>query len=140
MNPRVAVIVLVVIVLLFIGGVGLGASHGNDTSTKDGWTTSLEQILVPQAKIVDLQPVPSSCIQADALVTSGLGNCTYAVRDVRRLHIKPTQGAPVITVNQSGVIGTPKLKSDQAYEFDLTKNDTFSVTCVGTASCRLQLE
>ncbi len=144
MNPKVAIALLGVIVLLFVVGVGCGATHGGDqATTHQSWTTTLQDLFVKKATASDLRAFPGSCIQGASLVVPAAGTCLFGVDDTRRVLLSSTQGLATIRVTtQRGFEGPQKPSSQGGYDFTLSKGDTFSVTCVGisgSSPCQLGL-
>ena len=140
MNPKVAIALLGVIILLFVVGVGCGATHGsNDGQTTAGWLDSLGNLLVKQATGDDLVNLSGTCSKSgDSLtVARSGGTCTVYVADRRRISLSVNKGPVGITVTQNKLSGPQKPKSDQTYEFILDKRpDQFQVVCLSfTTSC-----
>jgi hypothetical protein len=96
LNPKIAIVIVVVIVLLFVGGVSTGALH-KDNSTKGDWATWLNQTFVHPdlVQLENAKVLPKSCLQSKQLVMSFGLTCTLNVDggvNVRRLILKLQAG------------------------------------------------
>lgn len=150
MNPRVAIALLAIIVVLFVVGVGCGATHGsNDNQTSAGWADAIGNLLVKKATVDDLVLTSGACSKsADSLVVSaGPFSCTVQVVDRRRISLTVTQPSITLNVRQNKVGGPQDTKSDSTYEFILDKPsgdqpDQFVAKCTplgGSTTCTLRV-
>jgi hypothetical protein len=143
-NPKVAVGLLAIIVLLFVFGAGCGAVPKGDQSLHPGWTTTLQNVLVKKATASDLRSDPGSCVQGSSVVVLATRTCQFAVDDTRRVLLSPPQqGSATLRVStKRGFEGPPKLNDKGVYDFTVSKGDTFFVSCGGFSSsppCQLDL-
>lgn len=148
MNPKAALVLLGIIVVLFVVGVGCGATHGGQDTDRPaaGWATAIEHLFVKQATVDDLVRQSGNCSPAsNSLIVPAPGNCTYQVVDRRRVNLKAT-GSVVIGVTQNTVSGIQSPKQDGSYEFDLNKpeapprtSDSFTVLCLTPGGCTLRV-
>jgi hypothetical protein len=94
MNPKVAVVVLVVIVLIFAVGVSTGALHSSNT-TSGGWLETLQHAFVHPDPI-DVTKTSGPCRQGNQLFIAAGSACTLQVSgggsNVRRLHLTISSG------------------------------------------------
>jgi hypothetical protein len=144
LNPKVAIALLAVIILLFVVGVGCGAAPKGDQSTHPSWTTTLQDLLVKKATASDLRADPGSCIHGSSVFVLATLTCQFAVDDTRRVLLSPPQqGSATLRVStKRGFEGPPKLNDKGVYDFTVSKGDTFFVSCGGFSSsppCQLDL-
>jgi len=142
-NPKVAIALLGGIILPFVAGVCRGATLGCDQgTTHQSWTTTLQDLFVKKATASDLTASPGSCIQGSSLVIPSSATCNFGVPDRRRILLSAPQGPATIRVTQRGFEGKQTQNDQGGYDFTLSKDDTFSVTCAGisgSSPCRLGL-
>ena len=134
MNPKVAIALLALIVVLFVVGVGCGALP-KDQSVNPGWADTLATLFIKQASADDLVPSGSCSRSGSSIVVfrGGAAVCTVTVVDRRRIKLS-AQFSVTLNVTQSGTGGVQTRKNDNTYEFTLdkptgTNPDEFAVDC-----------
>lgn len=149
MNPKIAIVVLVLLAVLLLCGVGasFGGSDDDRASTDTPWVSGLGGLL---AKGQALKPedittaAPSSCLQGDIFIVQAGGACFYAIREVsgllpagaRRMSLRLIQGSEAtIVLEQEGALTAEETLSggDRERGLDVYKDGaTMEIRCAGT--------
>ena len=130
MSSKELFVVLGVLIVLFVFGVGLGATHSNHRATDSNpdWVAGLGEVLVPKKRlrIEDVDYIiPRDCLQDNMIVVSEGRPCTLTISDgaapIRVLKLYLAQGGPVkIILEQEDRITVKKsLTGSEQEEFDV---------------------
>lgn len=98
-GPRIALVALALIAVLFFAGVGMGFSGEGSGDADLGWVESLSGMLTPS---VDLTSVTSTCLDAKAQLFALPAGSTCAAtipgvtKGTRRLNLKLTTGTRAV--------------------------------------------
>ncbi len=148
MGMKLFVALLVLLVLFFVLGVGLGAGSANDDTidTDVGWIKGMSNLLpAPELTVDDLsaQSPAAQCPppQGDLLVIPIGQSCSYRIAatsaPVRTLPLRVVQGADVaFRLTQPGVAGgTQRRRCNQTIDVDVYEGDadefaSLTITCL----------
>ena len=109
MNPKVAIGLLALIIVLFVVGASCGALP-KDSNADPGWADSLGRLLVKQGTIDDLRLQSGPCTKIGGSLNVPKGQtCGYQVDDLRRISLTATQGISIVTVTRHGAEGAKTL-------------------------------
>jgi peptidoglycan/LPS O-acetylase OafA/YrhL len=156
--PKIFILVLFLLALLFVIAINIGATHTDDqTFQTPAWLTGFGNLLAsPQPlKLTDLQPSTKSCLQPGKLVVATGTTCVFAIQESsftqRVISLRFVQGASatLMLTNQEGIlpIQQPLTKIGDVTNTDLKvypgkAHAMFSITCPnavggGASSCVL---
>lgn len=148
-QPRIAIIVLVLVAVLFAGFIVLGAAPHDDKDTTGGPVPFLKGLLVRQASIQDLSPDRAGCIQNGLLTVPPGSTCQFGIAtsffSVRKLSLTAAQpgSSPQLRVLQPGSPEVDKktLASGESADFYAYKKDSaLEVSCpLFSPPCTLRL-
>jgi hypothetical protein len=150
MNPKVAIVIVVVIVLLFVAGVSTGAFHQGNT-TKGDWVKSLSQTFIhpDPVQFGQVNASPSTCIQNNVLVISAGQACVLHIDggfNVRRLSMTLKNGTAIVRAiarpesnARSGlVLDDETIVAGARTSIDIhQKGADVTIQCAGFQICRL---
>ncbi len=78
-GPKIFLIALFVIALLFVVSINLGATHADDaTFSVPGWATGLHH--TQPLQIGDLTSTPATCLQATEIVVPAGSTCLFTIQ------------------------------------------------------------
>jgi len=161
-GPRIFIIILVLLAVLFIVGMGIGLRQ-NDAQPDKGkfsppdWASSLDW-LSPSLDLTTVQVVAGTCLQApQKTVTLQAGSkCELQVpaasQKYRKVKLHLVTGASVKVTYTTSTQGDPNLSPEQDLEWSqqdrkdpkslavLTGGGRIALTCGSGASCLLQVQ
>jgi hypothetical protein len=160
-GPRIFIVVLILIAILFVVGIAAGATRKDDNkvSSSDLNASWLEGL---QARLAQPQPLtaqdigvaaPTSCLQKEQLIVAPNQRCRFLIQrssspNARRLALRLVEGASVaLRLEQKNAVTLEKNlpPSDSAKDKDwdvYQEGGILSVTCTDSgkaAACRLAL-
>lgn len=111
-NPKVFIVLLFLVGIVFVVGVNLGMAHSDDqTFHTPAWVSGLGNMLVRQQslKIGDLSTTHTSCIQQNRFVVSVGTDCTFTIQQSiftqRVISLQLVQGtSAMVTLTQEGTL------------------------------------
>ncbi|HKV88858.1 MAG TPA: hypothetical protein VJT78_12750 [Candidatus Dormibacteraeota bacterium] len=139
MNPKVAVVILVVIVGLFIVAVASGACHSGNTRNA-GWVETMQHAFVKKQalKMSDVTATPSSCISGGSWVIPAGAQCVYRIAssNAQVRQMKVTGGTVTVSIHyNNNTPPTPSTGDLTAGDGDRTHVGIYSAGGTVTVTC-----
>ncbi len=168
MNPKLLIVLVVLLIILFVVGTGAGIANGNKSPSLDQpWVAFFGDLLTPHVGINDISvnpqpPNPVGCVvdqSAKNFTVPQFATCTYTInsssRDVRRLVLRLLgEGfSAAVGLNQTDpVTQSPDVQTASgtvsAGKADIVLNDlkvykdgaNLAIQCLSASPCKLRLE
>jgi len=147
-GPRVAIVVLAVLALLFVVGLMFGARGQELPDPSNSWVESLGG-LIPKPD-VEAGDVRADCLQGNTFVIPATQTCVATIdgpkRGVKEVHLRVTSSSPVQTVAKRPDMldETRTLPPGESRAFDVYHDGlTLQLTCavaLGSPPCVVALE
>jgi hypothetical protein len=148
-GPRVVIVVLAVLALLFVVGLMFGARDEERPDPSDSWVDSLGGLIPKPA--VDADDIRADCLESDTFVIPATQTCVARIegpnRGVNEVRLSVTSGGAVaVTADRPDMLEEERtMQPGEERAFDVYPDGmSLQFACIGVAlggpSCTVALE